>query len=254
MSTHPYNRFMILSSPRCGSHMLRTSLDCHPRIECHTEVFNPDFTVFAPYDSNTTAAKILEGHVFCAQPPGIQSVGFILHRSGARFGGWEDLWSLLEADEGLRIISLRRENLLRRYLSYLTMKKPREHKLNPCTLEPSELEAEFEARQREIASFDERFAGHPLLALTYEQLCGDCANTLETVQRFLGVPVEELAPGTNRNPRLDLRSAITNYDVLRAHFEGTVWSGFFEDKPEPSVDQVKFGGFTGRITFPTAGR
>lgn len=253
MNAHPYNRFMILSSPRCGSHMLRTSLDCHPQIECHTEVFNPDFTVFAPYDRATPAVKILDNHIFGTRPSEIQSVGFILHRSGANFGGWQDLWPRLEKDDALRIVSLRRENLLRRYLSYLTMKEPRERKLHPRTLDPVELEAEFEARHSEITSFDERFAGHPLLVVTYEQLCHDHANTLEAVQHFLSVPVTDLAPDTNRNPRLDLRSAISNYDALRAHFEHTPWAGFFDDRPEPPVDQIKFGGYTGRITIASSG-
>jgi hypothetical protein len=133
------------------------------------------------------------------------------------------------------------------------MKEAPEHKLRPRTLDPKELEAEFEARRREIRSFDERFSDRPLLVVTYEQLCYDCANALETVQRFLGVSVEELAPGTNRNPRLDLESAILNYDALRAYFERTPWAGFFEDQPEPSVDHVKFGGYMGRITIPFSG-
>jgi hypothetical protein len=38
----PYRRFLILSSPRSGTHMLRTSFDGHPSIVAHTELFNPD--------------------------------------------------------------------------------------------------------------------------------------------------------------------------------------------------------------------
>jgi hypothetical protein len=50
--------------------------------------------------------------------PQVKAVGFALHRSGAAFGNWPDLWSLLEADTELHVISLRRCDLLRRFVSF----------------------------------------------------------------------------------------------------------------------------------------
>lgn len=42
----PQTKFVILASPRCGSNLLCNSLNLHPEILCHNEIFHPS-TIFA---------------------------------------------------------------------------------------------------------------------------------------------------------------------------------------------------------------
>jgi hypothetical protein len=211
--------------------MLRTSLDGHPAIAALAEMFNPDWTEDAPFDENTPAETILQEHIFRSYPADTGAVGFALHRSGARFGNWPRLWQRLEADESLYVISLRRENLLRRFLSFRIMVEPKTQPPQPKVFRPEQLRAEFERRERELAEFDRRFSRHPLLPVRYEELCGDYEAAVGRVQAFLGVSPQPLQPGTTRDRPRRLRDAIANYDELCRTFAATRWAAFFHDEP-----------------------
>lgn len=230
--SEPYTRFMILSSPRSGTHMLRTALAAHPAVVSLAEMFNPDWTEGAPFDADTPAPTILSEHVFRQYPSCVRAVGFALHRSQARFGNWPDLWDLLEADEDLRVISLCRHDMLRRYLSWRIMREPKTEPPEPKVMTREELEREFLRCEQELHDFDRRFECHPLLQLSYEELCSDWERVIERVQTFLGVPVRRLRPGTRPNPMRRLSTAIAGFDDLAAEFASTRWAHLF--RPTPS--------------------
>jgi hypothetical protein len=211
--------------------MLRTALGGHANLVCLPEVFNPDWLAGAPFDADTDERTILERHVFCDYPPSIAAVGFALHRSGAPFGNWPGLWRRLIDDRELHVISLRRNNLLRRYLSWRVMREPKADPPEPKRLAVDELRAEFAQRTSETLAFDRRFAGHPLLRLSYEELCADQGHALARVQAFLGVPPARLEPATERNPVRPLREAIDGFDALAAAFAATPWAAFFGRGP-----------------------
>ena len=226
-----YRRFLILSSPRSGTHMLRTALGGHASLVCLPEMFNPDWIKGAPFDADTDERVILERHIFCDYPPSVSAVGFVLHRSGARFGNWPGLWRRLIDDEDLHVISLRRGNLLRRYLSWRVMREPKTDPPAPKLMDALELRTEFEQRTAEFAEFDRRFARHPLMRLTYEELCGNPAAALGRVQAFLGVTPARLEPATRPNPRRPLHEAITSFESLADSFATTPWAAFFGRGP-----------------------
>ena len=229
-----YRKFMILSSPRSGTHMLRTSVDQHPNAVCLTEMFNPDYTLKIPeytFTEDTPAEEILRDFIFNDRPAEIQAVGFCLHRVGARFGNWPTLWETLADMKDLAILSLRRGNLLRRYWSYQIM-KIQDLKNNPPPprdFDKEKLIVDFERQEAKIAEFDEKFAGHALLPVTYEELCDAYAPTMRGVQEFLELPLVELQPGTPKRATPGLREAVSNYEQLQADFAGTRWAGFFDE-------------------------
>jgi hypothetical protein len=228
-----HRRFLILSSPRCGTHMLRTSFAGHPSVVAHTELFNPDWNRNEPFDDDTPTADILNQYLFRPYPPGVRAVGFVLHRSGARFGNWPDLWSRLEADTELYVISLRRMDLLRRYVSFRIMRERSRSGLGPAFVparrayRAEELQAEFERAESELAAFDDRFVAHPLLRVTYEQLCTDYSAVLRRIQVFLGARPQPVQPTTEQNTGPPLEHLITNFDELAAAFAPTRWGWFF---------------------------
>jgi len=221
-----YRRFLVLTSPRCGTHMLDGALAAHPQVVSLSEVFNPDWIVGAPFDERTPEDEILDGHVFCSYPPPIKAVGFALHRSGARFGRWPTLWQRLERDTDLHVIHLSRLNLLGRYVSYRLMRE-REPRDQPRVFTPEELQADFRIQETTVSAFDERFAKHPRLDLKYEQLVADWDAELRRVQAFLEVDELPLKPDTEPNRGLPYRKIIENYDELAEHFAGTRWGWLF---------------------------
>jgi hypothetical protein len=167
MTQRPYRRFLILSSPRCGTHMLRTSFSGHPNVVARTELFNPDWNRNEPFDDSMPAATVLAKHVFRPYPGRVGAVGFALHRSGARLGNWLDLWRLLEADTDLQVISLRRDDLLRRYVSFCLMRERNRSGEGeafmpaPRAYRAADLQAEFERAERELAVLAPFFTKDP---------------------------------------------------------------------------------------------
>jgi len=224
--SRPYRRFMILSSPRSGTHMLASALAEHPAIVSLSEVFNPDWTLDAPFKETTPEATILSEHVFCGYPDGVRAVGFALHRAGARFGRWPTLWQRLEQDRGLHVVSLSRVHLLGRYVSYRVMREkvPRDA---PRVFTPEELTAEFRIQETVVSAFDERFARHPLLQVSYEQLVDRWDEQILRVQEFLGVDPLPLKPATEPSKGKRYAEIIENYDELAEHFADTRWNWLF---------------------------
>jgi hypothetical protein len=123
-----YVRFIILSSPRVGSNMLASALNSSRDIICFRELFNAfsgfiDFSVEG-YDNssaddralrNRDFKEFLQQRIFCEHPEGIRAVGFKMPYVHFRF--YPGLLEWLVADTGLRVLQLRRRNLLRMLVS-----------------------------------------------------------------------------------------------------------------------------------------
>jgi hypothetical protein len=211
--------------------MLRTSLDAHPNIVCLTEMFNPDYTLgHYGFTENTPEQEILERYIFFPQKWRTRAVGFCLHRSDARFGNWPHLWEKLAAMTDLLIVSLRRKNLLRRYLSFQLRPTPgRTGPPGRLIVDRAQLVADFEHQRATIAEFDRHFGYHQLLALDYEDLCTNYDATMRTVQNFLKVPARTLEPKTPKLTAPSPAEAIQNYSELKRQLANTEWAEFFDE-------------------------
>lgn len=227
----PYRKFLLLTSPRSGTHMLKSSLDAHPNVVCLTEMFNPDYIQGKyGYDDSMPAPQVLEKYIYKDYEPEVKAVGFCLHRLGARFGNWPNLWNILQNTDGLYVISLRRENLLRRYLSVQLqqIRNLDSSQLKPISFEPEKLLEDFNRQRKKVAEFNQRFSDHPTINVTYEQLCEDYEGTMKKLQDFLGVPVVELKPGTGKRNNPPISDFVVNYNELKQKFANTEWAAFFD--------------------------
>lgn len=243
----PYRKFIILSSPRSGTHMLRTVLRNHPNVVAHSELFNPDFLKNKAFGPETPSNIILKEHIYRPYAPNTEMVGFIIHRSGTPWGDWPDLWSTLEKDKSIFVISLRRRNLLRRYLSYQVMRTFRGAKPKALKFDANQLRADFLYQEKELQDFDARFSGHPLLKVYYEDLCNDFHHTVQLVLSFLEVDKMELWPDVEGKPKRKLANAIENFSDLKIAFKNTSWESFFDEDADvrhilkPEKDKADHG-------------
>ena len=95
-------------------------------------------------------------------------------------------------------------------------------------LSEKECRAFFDEMAHNVTYFEERFAGHRLLTVFYEELLDDWTAVLDGVQSFLGVEPRALVANTRRQNPEPLRALIENYDGLRDAFAGTPHAAFFE--------------------------
>ena len=260
----PYQKFVILSHLRSGTHLLRSALESHPSAVCQSEVFNSDDPRL-PYPLSTATDEVLRRWVYKAFPPQIEAAGFVMQvyhpRGLAAFpgirenAGWADIWSRLEAMADLKVIHLRRENGLRRHLSHVMARETGEWHawdrslvdqvthlepprvqdnvsragLAPVTLERERLALDFEETERLHARAAEIFQRHDYMALRYEDLVNDFAAVSERLLAFLDLPPRTLTAAVGKLDQRPLNEAIANYSALRRDFAGTRWAAFFED-------------------------
>lgn len=259
-----YRRFVIVSHLRSGTHLLRTSLESHPAIVCQTEVFNSD-NPNLPYSLATPTSRILGDWVFRNFSAEVECVGFVLqayHPWGLKaFPGirvnphWDDVWSRLAAMKDLRVIHLRRDNMLRRHLSHVMARKTGNwhawdlgavdkvthlgapppvdvppSRRDPVCLDPERLVLDFEETEHLHRVVAERFQHHPVCSLSYEALCRDFHSVCARVQAFLGVRPIRMTAAVSKLEQRSLAESIVNYDVLKRRFSATRWRQFFDDE------------------------
>ena len=223
-----YQRFVVISSPRSGTHMLRTALNNHPQVHAFSEAFNPDYLHDADYDALTDEDTILQEHIFTNHHEDIRQVGFMLHRSGAKFSHWPSLWQRLREDTELNVIMLHRHNLLERYLSFKKMRARIQKKpFTPLMLSVEELRQEFIRYENELADFKQQFSNHRQCQISYEQLCFKKEETLQRLQLFLNLDVTAISPNTPKNSAHNFQEDIVNFSDLSKAFSDSRWAWCF---------------------------
>lgn len=250
LSTHTnYVRFLILGMGRSGTNLLASSLRSHGEIVAFGEIFNTanhDRILWEYPGYNYTPRQIalrakqptafIDSVVFQPMPAGTRAVGFKLFYYQARDEAWRDIWPHLQAMD-IRVIHLKRRNLLAHQLSMVKALKTKEwstRREGGGTGAPAvELDYDsclkgFETVVQWQEDADCLFLDHPRLELWYEDLDEHYADTLARAQAFLGVEPHPTATPLKKQSTLPLSEAISNYAELRQRFMGSRWEAFFD--------------------------
>lgn len=243
-----YARFIILSRSRTGSNFLRGLLNSHKGIVVYSEFFKSNASIewgFPGYKDNGSTLSLfqndpvsfLEKRVFQKYPRHIGAVGFKLFYYHARDDQWNMLWPYLQNDTQIKIIHLKRKNILETHLSrqraMLTDKWANitgEKEAQPAIqISYEECLQDFVQTRTWEQDAEAYFSQHPLMNIYYEDLAADYQVKMKEIQGFLGVKPEPVAPQTFKQASLPLSKSITNYWELKEKFSGTPWETFFPD-------------------------
>ena len=243
-----YTRFVILARSRTGSNFLRGLLNSHSRVLTYGEIFrNTDQVDFAVPNYPTTRPalelyqrdplRFLSRYVFRRMPANYRAVGFKLFYYHARTQPWQVVWDHLKGWPGLKLIHLKRRNMLHTHLSRARAERSNrwvntsgeKEETTPIELSYDECLSDFERTQQWEADADQFFAGQPLVELFYEDLAADPDSHVAQLQAFLGLTPEKLAPQTHKQLKQPLSVAVANYNPLKARFAGSRWESFFEE-------------------------
>jgi hypothetical protein len=255
MGSYRENIYMITCPARSGSTMLVHLLRSHPDIISHDEVLSsgtlggitgtylikrreePDFAERMAAIRDRDPIKFLYKIVLDLQ--GKKAVCFKLKHDELIQPGYKVFRDEIVNDRDFRIIHLRRENLLRRYLSWyiannvtrvtLAVHGQTVPELQPVVLKPRKVQQNFELILNREREFAELFAQHPGFQISYEEMITPGSEKLQCLLDFMGVPRRELTTTTQKLGCTDLRKVIANFDELRSHFAGSPFSKFFED-------------------------
>jgi len=226
-------RFIVVSLPRTGTHMLRTLLNQHPNIRTETELFNETSKHCRKWRKKS-AQWVLENVAWCDSPQQIR--GCMVHLCHGYTWG---LWQHLMSRNDVRYMCLRRSNLLEQYLSFQqalvhqhwqTYRHESRPMVQAMSFKPQEVERYFQDMEAYWQFFAQAFSNRPTCTVWYEDLCHETETVSRQAQAFLeATPISGLEPDTVKVGR-PARELISNYDELREYFWDTSYRAFFADE------------------------
>jgi LPS sulfotransferase NodH len=225
-----YVQFFVLTRSRTGSNLLLSFLNSHPSIFCEGEIF-------AKMNGADPVSRLRRA--YGKQPRHIRAKGFKIFYYHPLDADAADFWGELERRTDIRIIHLTRDNMLRTLLSRKiagvrgswtgTRFDAADQESKRITVSAEELADGFKQTREWEQAATARFASHPVLRMSYEDLVRSPQDFHMKLCRFLGVsPGRPSTDLSQQNPE-SLRELIRNYDDLKAHFAGSPWARFFED-------------------------
>lgn len=220
MGSYRDNIYMITCPARTGSTMLVHLLRSHPDICSHDEVFSSgplggitgtylikrraesDFAERMAAIRDRDPIKFLYKIVLDVQ--GKKAVCFKLKHDELIGPEYKVLRDEIVNDRDFRIIHLRRENLLRRYLSHYianrvtgvtwVVRGQTMPEVQPVVLNPRHCQKDFETVLGREKEFAELFAEHTGFSISYEEMIAPDAQKIQSLLDFIGVSRREQTP------------------------------------------------------------
>jgi hypothetical protein len=240
-------RAIILTTQRTGSTFLVECLRSHPEIECASEILNglpddPRPSYRGPFKETVKAFQYLRSG---AWRPG-QWLDAFYARGRARVRCFKAMYNQLSRpfalryfahNEDIRVIHLRRHNLLKVHVSTILMTRRRHVQTTAPTdpvwirVDPGRAIAAMRKARALYQKFDKAFEAHPRLQVSYENLFDGSHLDTMTGRRicdFFGVPYHPMQSKlTKLNPE-SLRDMVTNYDELAGALSRTEFADMLD--------------------------
>jgi hypothetical protein len=224
--------FVLLSFPRCGTHMLRSALNNHPDIICHNEIFNTDVIPEADIVAKG-AAKLYFEHT--GDHEGFTVHGYTPSESFRTGELTQSLWPVLQ-EEKPTIIVLDRLDLLRRCISasqaqvtkrwQVSRTQNQAVTLAPLTLKPAAVQWGIDTALKARAQRETLFPDAHVF--WYEQLVTYWERPLAEIQRLIGVVPRDVYPTTAKIDKRPIVQTVSNYRELKDHFADTEYAKWFK--------------------------
>lgn len=247
-----HDTYMICCPARSGSTMLVHLLRSHPQVLSHGEVMGHEVTgLMGPLGRMVRQDSALHRHLqdirrdrpafflynYILDSRGHKAVGFKLKYDELANPAYRDVLECVLQDGDLKIVFLDRENLFERYVSHhfagvtgvtLVHGGAKAPKVEPVRLDWRDMERNFQEQLARRDRFRKLFRSHRSIETTYEKLTINAPVEMAKVYKFLGVDEHHPATPTKKILSSDLRSLISNYDEVIAHFARSRFATFFQ--------------------------
>jgi len=183
-----YVKFVIIARSRTGSNLLISLLNSNRKIRAFGEEFirlgknncNTIYNEIFPKKSN----KIIGFKIFYYHPIDSDDTS---------------IWNMLMNDSNIKIIHLRRENLLRAHISHLIAAKSDKWislednniglDCKKVQIDMDELFKDFETTNGYISIIKDVFQNHKMIEISYDDLVNEKEKTMENIFKFLNAPL-----------------------------------------------------------------
>ena len=246
-----YTKFVIISSPRTGSTSLSSILNCNPKIICYQELFddsegnelldddkrqNLKYSVEkATRIRNENPELFLQDVLYRSYSKTVKAVGFKFHYDHA--DTFPMVLDYLQKDRSIKVLHLKRHNILDSYISLLKALKTRQW-INVqgqediisgnirFVIDYHACRDYFIKIENYWYKFDQIFKDHKVLNLEYEAITSRKKDAI--LQEFLTAPIRNIESPLIKHPFTKHSFTIKNYQELKEKFQNTKWIDFFE--------------------------
>jgi LPS sulfotransferase NodH len=242
---------IIITSQRSGSNFLRHCLESHPAIKCEGELLISG-TVTTPkiLEDFRWPAKVYRYMVAGAWNP-VKILETFLLRNDAEVVAFKAMYNhvknpkvldFLRKHKEIRIIHLKRENLLKQYVSKMLLGKKREQrrwqphstkKLPPVSIKikPKAAIRAMEKVQEQHDFFKSFLEEHPRIDLIYENMIeGQCLSddASKSVCQILDIENRKMCCNFVKVNPDKIQLIVDNYDELVDALQGTAYERFLD--------------------------
>lgn len=226
-----YNKFVVITDGRRGSTLLISLLDNHPNIKAYGEEFRRL--------EGKNWEKIWQ-ETFSKELKQVKHVGFKIFYSHPYDDKSKLVWRHIKSDKNIKIIHLKRKNLLRAYLSKLIALKTDiwfergNDKRIPINYRRTKLDIvkclkEFETILAYEEQIKDEFSSHSYIEIEYENLSKNRQLVMDKIFRFLNIPSKLVKSNLKRQNPERLEKLIKNHSEIIGHFSKTDYAYFLED-------------------------
>ncbi|HAC16100.1 MAG TPA: hypothetical protein DCE78_09185 [Bacteroidetes bacterium] len=224
-----YTPFILLSTARTGSNLLRSYLNNHPEILVDDEILKKL--------NNRDHRKILES-CWGPQPKNLKAVGFKLFYGHPYDEKDKHSWKTILEKPDLHIIHLKRDNAVRSFISeriafyndeWLSNDQAEKSAKEAIYYNPEKLLRKLNQLDDEMAWAENFFSGIPKIEVEYNELTQKRDQTMNRITEFLNIQdVPVTTPLRRQNPE-SMSKLVTNWDEITSVLKGTKWEKYLND-------------------------
>jgi LPS sulfotransferase NodH len=234
----PQARFVIVTPGRAGSELLTDLLNSHPDIVCEAEILR---------ERMLWPERFVAGRSTKAGLAGARAFGLKIHCGHFGYQVLRERPDYLRelSESGVRLIFLRRDNLLAQAISSTVARRTRWHwrgadrpEFTALGVDPVEVLMMAYLFEESDQFLQAALDGLPHLTLTYEQDLLDASAqqaTVDRICRHLGLPSAPTSSDHVRFTPKRLSDTVANFDAVAAVVAPTRFGRFLDDEPGPSA-------------------
>jgi LPS sulfotransferase NodH len=244
---------IILTSQRSGSTFMQGCLDAHPQVRCYGELL---------VGGNLVAPRVCHGYRLLTKgyrylaarawdPVGImdryyarEEAPVVVFKAMYSHVDNQAVRKYLQKHTEIRVIHLRRDNLLKQYVSKVLLGAKRERRWQPHTthripvvsarVSPERAIREMTKVRDYFLEFERLLSGHRKIEILYERMFHGPSLSREVWAAIGGLlEIEPAQVGSDlvkMNPN-DLRPMVDNYDELADALAGTEFAKYLDEQP-----------------------
>lgn len=241
---------VILTSQRSGSTFLQQCLDAHPSVKCYGELLvGGNLVAPAPLQGRRLLTKAYRYLMIRAWDPvgimeryyGREEAPVVAFKLMYNHADRPRVKEYLAAHREIRIIHLRRDNVLKQHVSRLLLTAKRERAWQPHTdhpvpvvsvrVSPQDAIEDMRRVRNYFLEFERLLSGHRKVELIYERLFNErtlSQEALGKIAELLEIEPMPISSGLVKMNPNELRQMVENYDELVEALADTEFERFLD--------------------------